>query len=74
MIMTDRTQPEAPQYDESGHDWNATVDRFAVERVHLRTTWADLAVEVAAALKAAGLSRWVVVSECGICLVGPDIG
>ena len=56
VIMARRNQPEAPQYDECGDDRNAPVDRFAVDRAHLRMTRDDLATEVVAALEAAGLS------------------
>jgi hypothetical protein len=49
MIMTQRTQPEAD-------DRTAPVNQFDAERAHLRMALNDIAAEVAAAMKAAGLS------------------
>jgi hypothetical protein len=49
MIMTQRTQPEAD-------DRTAPVNQFDAERAHLRMALDDIAAEVAAAMKAAGLS------------------
>ena len=55
MIMTQRTRPEAPKDDKYVDDQTAPIDQFDAERAHLKTVLDDVAPEVAAAMKAAGL-------------------